>query len=264
MKQSFILPILLLVTFYFVNTTRITVSVIRRGKALKKPSKLCPKDGPGWAYHNQTGKCYKTDEQGPCDTLMKFSQNVTSPDYGICECNFYKQCGRPVVHWQQTGKCYFVNDQGPCAQNEWLTLKEDKTPVCSPNNCQVEQSQNPSNGSAFWVSENGTCYRTTTRGYCEDGTARLFFKWQDYKATCNYQLVCGTIGAVDLAKFIKDWQLMQQGSQSSKGQTLYTAQLTHTMKKASPTSSTNSTMTTNNNNNSTTPITTPHLNVTQS
>ena len=105
--------------------------------------------------------------------------------------------------------------QGPCADDEWLALKEDKTVICSKNICQAEGVKSPSNNTNYWFAENGKCYQTNTRGYCDDPNARLFFKSQDFKPTCNFGLLCGTAKRQGLDALIKLWNLHQQQQQAN-------------------------------------------------
>lgn len=74
-------------------------------------SALCKDEGAGYAYYNANGQCYKVGTDGPCEALMIFSLDPTSPDYGQCDCDYHRQCGRPIIKWPADGECYYVFDQ---------------------------------------------------------------------------------------------------------------------------------------------------------
>ncbi|CAG7722188.1 unnamed protein product [Allacma fusca] len=170
-------------------SAQVVVSVRKKPgiNSLFEPSRFCPgftsdSGHPPFRYHNATRRCYMVGDKGPCPDLMEFA--MLDEDYGECDCDQKRRCGRPLMYWPGTKRCYFVNDQGPCQPGKWLVFGFNLQPICKLNRCRKEQSEEPSNERKFWFTFQGQCYRTQTRGFCREGEI-LFNNWTEYRPTCN-------------------------------------------------------------------------------
>jgi len=64
----------------------------------------------GYAFHNQTKRCWKIGTKGPCNgPLMTFSSDPEHEGYGDCDCVRMKNCiGRPRSYHEASDRCHFL------------------------------------------------------------------------------------------------------------------------------------------------------------
>jgi len=122
----------------------------------------------GYAFHNDTKKCWPVGEKGPCSDLMRFLADPNHEGYGDCDCIPMRNCiGRPRSYWPQTDRCYFMYSRGPCPTGQWLEFNESSKPECRPNVCgkQVKATKSKE----FLFSHEEKCYKTGSQGFCNEG-----------------------------------------------------------------------------------------------
>ncbi|CAL8095291.1 unnamed protein product [Orchesella dallaii] len=125
---------------------------------------------------------------GPCGESMTFYRDPrkTFETVGFCDCDDVvevksdiPECEviqRPLIYYPHNKRCYPVFSQGPCLYGMWLVLDENRNPTCTTNMClgmpKTSHDDDASEGDyslSFWFSKNEVCYRTLTKGYCDDG-----------------------------------------------------------------------------------------------
>ncbi|CAL8102747.1 unnamed protein product [Orchesella dallaii] len=156
---------------------------------------LCPQNyvnttRPAYKHyrlHKPTGKCFKLDTKGPCGKNMQFYR-IGNTDFGDCDCQHKKRCGRPLLYWKEHDACYFSFTQGPCKEGYWLVYGYQNKPICQKNACHKFEKDNPSNHAArkFWIHYRGKCMKTRTQGYCKQPDQVLFFVDGEARPRCVY------------------------------------------------------------------------------
>ncbi|XP_021957913.1 uncharacterized protein LOC110853872 isoform X2 [Folsomia candida] len=151
-------------------------------------------------YHKKSAECFPIDDKGPCGRNMIFYR-IGNTEYGECDCDHSKRCGRPLLYWQPTDSCYHVNTQGPCREGHWLAYGLTQKPICQKNLCLRQESESPSNHRArkFWISINGMCMKTRTLGFCPDPEQVMFFREGEAYPQCVHPseaTVCGAVNRI--------------------------------------------------------------------
>lgn len=111
--------------------------------------------------------------------------------FGICDCDHSLRCGRPLILWPSKNRCYYAYDQGPCREGKWLVFGADLHPVCKRNPCLDQENQDPSHDNRYWFSYKNKCYKTYSRGYCDEGKI-LFNEKTNFRPTCVTTPDCAT------------------------------------------------------------------------
>ncbi|CAL8111413.1 unnamed protein product [Orchesella dallaii] len=147
----------------------------------------------GYAYHNESGKCWQVGTQGPCTAMMRFYADPENEGYGDCDCPAMRNCiGRPRTFWPATSKCYFIYSKGPCKQGQWLVFNKNRKPECQANPCGAAGKLRKRGEAVteFMFHHSGTCYKTGSRAFCEDGQT-VYLSSSDFKPRCyNTKPVC--------------------------------------------------------------------------
>jgi hypothetical protein len=171
---------------------------------IKKPEakkRLCPE---GSGFFNETSSCQTFLEQGSCGDLQVFYPLWKDAEYGDCGCIFNDGCDGKVNRMalpspdSKRKQCFWAFSKGPCQSGEWyiLNLKTrkpecQKNPCCSKNNSDMKKSDSspilkepPSGNDLFTFVNNGTCYKTYTKGFCSEGQYVQFHGTNDPYPKC--------------------------------------------------------------------------------
>lgn len=136
----------------------------------------------GYAFHNETKKCWQIGMKGPCPDLMKFYADPENEGYGDCDCIGMRNCiGRPRTYWPNTDRCYFIYSRGPCPQGHWIVFNKDRKPECQKNTCGKQIKMN--RALDFLFQAEGKCHKTGTKAFCEEGQT-VYISSSDLKPRC--------------------------------------------------------------------------------
>ncbi|CAG7687551.1 unnamed protein product [Allacma fusca] len=137
------------------------------------PKQLCRKSHR--LYFNQTRKCYRPEERGPCPELMMLIPCAENKFIGVCGCEVQDnpECQtRPLVFVKESSRCFALFHQGPCKNGEWLVVGSGNASMCEKIPCPQEYNAQPSpeetflglQDTTFVFADNGKCYKTSTKG----------------------------------------------------------------------------------------------------
>ncbi|CAG7731635.1 unnamed protein product [Allacma fusca] len=123
-----------------------------------------------------------------CSENMRFFAIPGSKTDGMCDCD-YHQCNRPLLYSKAYDQCFWAWSQGPCESGEWYTYNDTLHPVCVKNKC-PESGALRSSKYYFQDPDDGECYETTTKGYCQNVGETLMATSDDPFPKCRSHTLC--------------------------------------------------------------------------
>jgi len=124
-----------------------------------------------------------------CPANMRFFAIPGNKTAGACDCD-YHQCARPLLYSKKHDQCFWAWSQGPCEQGEWFTYNDTLHPTCAKTKCPLTSLAVRTNMYYFEDPDDGECYETTTRGYCQGDGETLLPTSDDPFPKCRTHTLC--------------------------------------------------------------------------